>query len=66
MAITITPETKTTALILTNEAKSSNNSITWDQATFTWDEAQGTWDNPAETMHLESKNTLTLTNEAKN
>lgn len=63
--LTITPENKNT-ITMTNEAKYSGNSITWDQATFTWDEAQGTWDNPALPMHLESKNTVTLTNETKN
>lgn len=65
MALTLTNENKNT-VTLNLEAKYSGNSITWDQATFTWDEAQGTWDNPALPMHLESKNTVTLTNETKN
>lgn len=62
MAITLTSENKNT-LILSGEDKINVND-TWDEATYTWNDALGTWDNQL-ISSLESKNALSVSNEAK-
>ena len=65
MAITITEESKNTALSITNEDKTGD-TVTWDEAIMTWDEGNFTWENVGFPITKESKNTaLTITNDSK-
>ena len=64
MSLSITPE-NLSSLSITNESKISDN-LTWDEATMTWDEADFTWDFQGLIINKETKNALTLTNEAQN
>ena len=66
MAVDVNNESKSTAVTVTNDAKSGN-SLMWDEAVDTSDESEGTWDNPNSPMTSESKSTaVTVTNETKN
>ena len=56
-------ESKNTVSI-TNDDKGYD--LTWDEATFTWDEAEGTWDTQRVVVTTETKNSLSISNEAKN
>ena len=64
MSISLTNETKTSAISLSFEDK--GHSETWNDATYTWDEAYGTWDVPGTVIIEESKNNISLSLEAKN
>ena len=65
MALDINNDSKNN-LSITNQDKGGSG-LTWDEATFTWDEgASATWDNPGIPITKESKNSLTVNNEAKN
>ena len=66
MAITIDPENKNTALSITNEAKTSGNATTWAEHSETWEDTSGTWERPETPLALESKNSLSISNETKN
>ncbi len=61
--LSITNEIKN-AIAVTNESRTGQ-SITWDEATFTWDAATGTWDSPRVVLTQASKNSLSISNEAK-
>lgn len=63
MALNITNNSKN-SLSITNEDKAA--ATTWDEATFTWNEATGTWNVPGIVVARETKNSLTVSNEAKN
>ena len=63
MPLTPTNESKNN-LAVTNEDKGRD--YTWDEATFTWDEAEGTWDTQLTSIIKETKNSLSVSNEAKN
>ena len=62
MAISITNENKN-SLSITNENKLDNPTI--DEMEMTIDEAGGTIDFPGTPLRNETKNTLTISNEAK-
>ena len=65
MPISVTLETKTSAVTATLENKVGD-TITWDQATGTWQENEGTWDNPEIGATLEAKTSaLTASLEGK-
>ena len=64
MSITITNESKNTAITITNEDKGQ--SKTWATAGGTWaDHPKSTWAKQREYLTNESKNNLTITNENK-
>ena len=64
MSLSLSNESKNSATQLTNDDKYPN--TTWDEATYTWDQAEGTWDVPGLVAVRESKNSLSMSNEAKN
>lgn len=60
---------------LTNQSKNSasltniqfgEELLTWNESTFTWEAAPGTWDFQTTVLANRSKNTATITNQAKN
>ena len=64
-ALSISNDSKN-QLDVTNEEKAGS-TITWDQATFTWDESDpSTWGSPRVPIDKEAKNSLSISNEAKN
>jgi|CXWL01.1.fsa_nt_gi hypothetical protein len=62
MAVTLTPENKST-LTITNESKPSSGKWNSD-ATRTWGDG-GTWGQPGTFILKETKNTLAINNETK-
>ena len=65
MPLSISNESKN-SLSITNEAKPTGASVTWDEAIFTWDEASFPWTAIGLPINKETKNSLTITNESKN
>ena len=44
---------------------STDNDLTWDEATMTWDEATAPWQSPGRPITKGAKNNKTLTNSAE-
>ena len=66
MPITITLESKNTAITISNSSKVSADQ-TWEEADYTWDEAGlNTWDLQRVLVARDSKNSTSVTNENKN
>lgn len=65
MSISITNGSKNSVNI-TNTAKPTGETVTWDEATFTWDDAEFTWNNIGLPITKTSKNSITITNDTKN
>ena len=54
------------SLSISNEAKPTASTPTWEDMAITWDEATTTWEQPGTPIVKESKNSLSISNEAKN
>ncbi len=61
--MTLSNQTKN-SVTLTQPTK--NPQTTWDEATYTWNEAEGTWEVPNINLTRQTKNSVSLSNEAKN
>ena len=63
---TVTNENKNTAITISNISKVSVDQ-TWEEATYTWEEAGlDTWGFQRVRVARDSKNSISVTNEAKN
>ena len=54
------------SLTITNETKTSGDASTWAEHPETWEDTSGTWEHPETPLALETKNNLSISNEAKN
>lgn len=64
MPLTITPESKNTALSITNESKATGG--TFADFPVAWSSVTTPWGFPGLPIIKESKNSLTVSNESKN
>lgn len=64
MALTITNDSKNSALSISNESK---NGLTWANASFAWGDAEGNWEGYGVHIAREAKKSaITISNESKN